>query len=76
MNEEITADNYTHLLSCKHCFGKYEKRYFMRCHVLKEMKDGRLKVLVFGQLFHNTFNDESRIRYVDRSRVYLRPDND
>lgn len=68
---EPSYDNAAHKLRCKHCRGRSFKRYWMRCHILKVMGDGlRLKVLVFGDRFWLGAKDKSRVRYVDRDRVY------
>lgn len=69
---ELTADNATHFLRCRHVLGHGIKNYRMRCHVIKTMGDGRLKVQVYGERY---WNDERRnktkIRYVDAYRVIL-----
>lgn len=49
----------------------------MRCHVLKDMGDGRLKLLVFGDRNWKHRDHISRIRYVEADRVCLiAPDED
>lgn len=69
---ELTADNATHYLRCRHVLGHGVTNYRMRCHVIKTMGDGRLKVQVYGERY---WNDERRkkvkIRYVDAYRVIL-----
>ncbi|HAT2580406.1 TPA: hypothetical protein I8273_004382 [Aeromonas hydrophila] len=67
---ELTADNATHYLRCRHVLGHGVTNYRMRCHVIKTMPDGRLKVQVYGERY---WNDErrkkSKIRYVEAARV-------
>jgi len=64
----LTSENATHLLECYHCC-RWVKRYHMRCHVLKEMPDGRLKLKVFGSRNWRDMEHKSRIRYVPAHRV-------
>lgn len=68
--ENLTADNATHYLYCSHVCGNNEKHFKMKCHVLKNMNDGRYKVLVFGRLYWKNTDHLSRVRYVDASRVH------
>jgi hypothetical protein len=67
--EELTYENATHLLSCKHCIGPSTKRYAMRCHVLKVMGGGRLKILVFGRLYWRDTEHIRKVRYVEDWRL-------
>lgn len=67
---ERTAENATHLLICQHVC-RWTKTYAMRCHVLKAMADGRLKVLVFGDRNWKGREHLSRVRYVEAGRVRL-----
>lgn len=64
----LTSENATHLLECYHCC-RWVKRYHMRCHILKEMPDGRLKLKVFGDRNWRDMEHKSRIRYVPAHRV-------
>lgn len=63
----VSADA-THLLECRHCYNSRSSRdYTMRCIPLKTMPDGRLKLLVFGNLYWG--GDQKKIRYVEAHRV-------
>lgn len=73
---ERTSANATHHLICKHVCN-WDKTYAMRCHVLKSMPDGRLKVLVFGERNWKGMEHKSRVRYVEPGRVRaIRQDNE
>lgn len=65
----LSAGNATHLLECRHCIGHNKREYYMRCHVLKDMGNDRLKVLVFGERNWKGREHIRHIRYVDRDRV-------
>jgi len=66
----LTAANATHHLMCAHAIGpKYRMEYIMRCHILKDMGDGRVKVLVFGERNWKHKEHISRIRYVLKERI-------
>lgn len=65
--KEFVRSDATHLLSCRHCLGKNITNYEMRCIPLKAMPDGRLKILVFGDLFWG--GENKKIRYVSANRV-------
>jgi hypothetical protein len=71
MNTEYTADDYTHRLMCRHCFGKSVKHYYMKCIKLGETKSGKVKVLVFGDRYWGRL-EEQRIRYVSPDRLLAR----
>lgn len=64
-----SADNATHTLQCRHCIGRACKDYRMKCHIVKTLPDGRIKVLVFGDRNWNHSKDKSRVRYVEAWRV-------
>lgn len=66
---ELTADTATHLLKCRHVLGHGVTNYRMRCHVLKAMDDGRLKVRVYGNRYWKGKDDVVQVRYVDSDRV-------
>lgn len=71
---DLNRDNATHLLACAHAIGSARKEYFMRCHILKVMPNGRLKLQVYGE---RHWNDERRdkvqVRYVEAYRVMKMP---
>lgn len=68
MSDGMSHANATHLLECRHCIGQSCKTYLLRCHVLKTMADGRLKVLAFGTMWKGS-ESVQRIRYVDAFKV-------
>lgn len=63
-----SSTNATHHLVCQHVC-RWTKTYLMKCHVLKTMPDGRLKVLVFGDRNCKDRDHLSRIRYVEADRI-------
>lgn len=68
-----TAYNATHWLRCTHSLNSISKiHYHQPCHVLKDMGDGRKKILVFGDR-HTGQLHKSRIRYVPAGRLIKRP---
>lgn len=67
---DLCSGNATHELLCSHAIGRRAvSHYCMRCHVLKVMPDGRLKVRVYGERNWKGKEDKWRIRYVDSDRV-------
>lgn len=62
----------THRLSCRHAIGRNGYDYEMDCVVLKEMGNGKLKILVFGERNWKGYDDIKKIRYVDAFRVRKR----
>lgn len=67
--ENYTKDNATHLLMCRHCIGRNCKEYRMDCIPLSESKNGKVKVLVFGERNWSGKDDVKRVRYVESDRV-------
>lgn len=67
--QDLSASNATHLLQCRHSFGRGNTYYKMRCHVLKTMPDGRLKVRVYGNRYWKDTDHIVNVRYVESSRV-------
>lgn len=65
--------NAKHLLACSHCIGKSCTYFDMKCEVLKDMGDGRLKVRVFGRLNWKNTVHLHRIRYVQKTLVRPNP---
>ena len=59
----------THLLRCRHCIGRSCKEYFMACIPLDKPKNGKLKVLVFGDRNWAGRDDRKRVRYVEEWKV-------
>lgn len=64
----VSADA-THYLECSHCCGRSRKEYVMPCVVLKDMLDGRVKLLVFGNRDWMNTEHIKRVRYVHKRRV-------
>ena len=69
---QLTAENATHLLKCRHCIGPNCKDYYMPCHILKSMPDGRLKVAAFGDRYWKDTEHICKVRYVNSNRVRLK----
>lgn len=61
----------THLLRCRHCIGTNCKEYYMACIPLGETKNGKMKVLVFGDRNWAGKDHLKRIRYVEPYRVFV-----
>lgn len=57
----------THILICSHCFGKKEQIYAMYCNVIRETKNGKLLVDVFGKRLRQITGVNRR--YVESYRV-------
>ncbi|OEE38338.1 hypothetical protein A1QO_02765 [Vibrio genomosp. F10 str. ZF-129] len=68
----MTYKTATHVLDCRHAIGAGGKDYQMRCHVLKTMEDGRLKVQVYGERYWKNTEHVVKVRYVEANRVYER----
>lgn len=60
----------THLLRCQHCIGRSCKEYFMACIPLSKPKNGKIKILVFGDRNWAGKDHLKRVRYVDEFRVF------
>lgn len=78
---ELNYENATHLLSCAHQMGwrngkpNGRREYSMRCHIMKDMGDGRCKILVFGERDWKGKEHISHVRYVLKSRLTRRVAN-
>lgn len=68
-----TAENAPHRLRCSHHLGSNVRHYTMPCHILKRTPSGRLKVLVFGEMYWKGREHVSKVRYVEADRVELTP---
>ena len=73
MATEPNVANAKHLLSCSHCIGDRCTYFWMKCELLKDMGDGRLKVRVFGELNWKNRDHLHRIRYVPSTKVRANP---
>ena len=74
MNKKYKRKDCTHILFCRHCIGPNCREYTMPCILLKKMKDGRLKVLVFGDRNWSYDLEKKRIRYIAAYRVIKKAD--
>ena len=72
MNDLLSFENATHELQCRHAIRSHGKTYYMRCHVLKTMPDGRLKLRVYGDRYWKDTRDTVKVRYVYAWRVFER----
>ena len=61
-------DKPSHVLFCRHCIGVNCRNYTMKCILLKITKNGKAKILLFGERYWKGRKKRS-IRYVDRSRL-------
>ena len=59
----------THILQCVHAIGHKRRYYEMPCNIIKTMRDGRLKVEVFGDRFWKENTEKRSVRYVPAYRV-------
>jgi len=69
MTKEYKRKDCTHVLSCTHCIGRNYLTYTMDCIPLKEMNNGRIKIVVFGDRYWKGNLEKNRIRYVESWRV-------
>jgi len=69
VSNSLTSENATHGLECRHAIGSHGMTYYMRCHILKTMPDGRLKLRVYGDRYWKDKGHVVKIRYVDARRV-------
>lgn len=71
MKPQDLTDKATHFLRCRHCIGRSCHDYVMACSIQKTMKDGRLKISVYGDRYWQR-GDSIRVttRYVEAYRVY------
>ena len=68
---EAVVGDATHLLRCRHCIGRSCKEYFMACIPLSEPKNGKIKILVFGDRNWAGKDHLKKVRYVEQSRVFV-----
>lgn len=69
--DKYKIEDSTHLLNCSHCVGQNCKYYTMKCIVLKEINNSRLKIVVFGERNWKGYENKKRIRYVFSSDVSI-----
>lgn len=68
------VEDATHNLLCTHHFNNYSSvEYNMKCIILKDMPNNRVKIIVFGdrrtRLDYKDTAQKKRIRYVWKDRV-------
>lgn len=69
MEKEYDVSNATHKVICVHSYNAYSKvRYSMPCIPLKNMPNGKVKIVVFGDR-RNMDYSKKRIRYVDEEKI-------
>ena len=71
-SNHLSAVNATHRLYCRHAIGQHGRSYHMKCHVLKTMPDGRLKIQVYGDRYWKDRMHVVRVRYVQSDRVSIK----
>jgi len=65
----VSAD-FTHYLKCRHCNGTNScSDYYMKCLIIKDMPNGRKKIIVFGNMMWG--GEDKKIRYVPASKLHL-----
>ena len=69
---EYTIKDATHLLKCKHCIGSRCNDYLMEAIILGHLKNGKVKVLVFGDRNWKGRDNVKKIRYVDAIKLKLK----
>ena len=69
MKQDYTIKDATHYLKCAHQIGNNRTEYDMNCLILKDMGNGRVKILVFGDHYWINTDDVKKIRYVSRDRI-------
>jgi len=67
--DETDVNQATHLVSCKLGLGNGQIKYTQPCLVLKEMPDGRLKILAFGDRHHKGTEHVKHVRMVAAEKV-------
>lgn len=67
--EDVTAGEATHKLICSHCIGRSTRYYYMDCIPVKAMKNGKVKIIVFGDRYWKGKGGIKRYRYVERNRI-------
>jgi len=67
--DNLTIEDTTHTLRCRHAcrFGGYD--YNMDCIILEQIPNNKLRILVFGDRNWKKDKDKKRIRCVDANRV-------
>ena len=61
----------TYLLVCRHCIGRNCRDYYMPCILLGKTKNGKRKLIVFGERDWKGKEHIKRIKYVNNSRLII-----
>lgn len=69
--EKYKLENCTHNLKCVHAIGNKRKYYYMPCIPIST-KNGKIKVVVFGDRYWIKHQDKKQVRYVDGNRIFLK----
>lgn len=72
MKTDLTVKDATHDLRCSHTIGNNRMDYTMDCLILKDMGDGRVKLLVFGDRHWINRDHTKKIRYLPEWRIKLK----
>jgi len=67
--DKFERKNATHNLFCRHAVGTHGRDYCMDCIILGKTKNGKIKIVVFGERNWKGHDDKKRIRYVDNYRI-------
>jgi len=67
--DEYNREDATHVVMCAHAIGRSRKEYTMDCIPLKDMGDGRWKILVFGERNWKGYENKKGVRYVYKQRL-------
>ena len=59
----------THYIICNHCQGGNDHEYRMECLLLKITKNGKAKILLFGERYWKNREHKRTVKYIDRSRL-------
>ncbi len=70
--KELTVKDATHFLRCRQAFGRNGRDYTMLCKPLKNMPDGKMKIVVFGERQWNGKDHLKRLRYVHSSKLIVK----
>jgi len=70
MQKEKPGEKPTHMYRCRHSFGSGNGRvYYMQCILIKITKNGKAKILLFGERYWKRENKKRSIRYVSQHRL-------
>jgi hypothetical protein len=70
----VTISSANHLLKCSMVIPGKTVTHYMKCYLMKDMPDGRKKVVVFGTMYDGEQGQKKRVRYVPADRVTILDD--